>query len=198
MNVLPRVGMIYLPNNPISMKYREVVSQSWIAHGHGVDYHAGITPDTFDQAYRELNFGKKMSGRNKGRDFTETEKAVWYSHLMMWDIAARKRSPLIIVEHDVIQLKPLDMSKIEQYPCLGICHCGMLSNKPEKGYRISAGGAYVLTPDMGKHLVDNLPKTIETNSDGYIYRLLSRYGSFEHHVSTQLYIPEWGGTIAHD
>lgn len=190
--------MIYLPNNPVSMKYKEVVTRSWENGGHAVEFHAGITPDTFDQGVKKLNFGKKMAGRNKGRDFTETEKAVWYSHLMMWDIAARKSSPFIIVEHDVMLLNAIPPSKIEQYDCLGLCHCGLLSNKPEKGYRVSAGGAYMLKPDIGKKLVDNIPKTITCNSDGYISDVLTRYGSFEHKHSTQLFVPEWGGTIAHD
>ena len=194
---LPHVGMIFLENNPISEKYKSIVSQSWINAGFHIDYYQGITPDTFSHSVKELKFGKKATGRNKGRDFTETEKAIWYSHIKMWDIASRKASPFIIIEHDVMLLEHIDKIDIERYDILGLCHNGLLSKNPHRGYRVSAGGAYMLKNNVAKKMLDNLPDEITTNSDAYIHNYITRYGAFKHKHSTQLYLPDLGVTIDH-
>lgn len=198
MHKLPAVGMIYIHENPISLKYSEVVRVSWQNAGFTVNFHQGVTPETLDEQERKLNFGKKEGGRNKGKDFTETEKAVWYSHIMMWEIAARKENPLIIIEHDVLLLKGIEMSMLKSHPIIGLCHCGLLSKHPQKGYRISAGGCYMLSNQIAKKMLDGLPKTITCNSDGYIHNYITRYGAFKQDYSTQLYIPNFGSTIHHD
>lgn len=198
MNKLPTVGMIYLKDNEVSEKYKTIVKTSWENAGYYIDYQQGITPNTFGDSKVNLKFGKKKSGRNKGKNFTDTEKAVWYSHVKMWGIAAKKLNPYLIIEHDVILLKPLEHYHIEQHPILGVCHNGLLSNKPKKGYRISAGGAYLLKNNIAKKMIESLPDTIETNSDAYIHNFIARYGAFKHECCTQLYIPEFGTTIDHD
>ena len=195
---LPRVGMIYLEDNETSKKYKSIVSQSWKNAGFTIDYYFGITPNTFDKAVKQLEFGKKSTGRNIGKDFTETEKAIWYSHMKMWDIASRKASPLIVIEHDVMLLEAIDQITIDRYGIVGLCHNGLLSKKPEKGYRISAGGAYLIKNEIAKKMLESLPQIITTNSDAYIHNFIARYGVFKHHHSTQLYIPELGTTIDHD
>ena len=195
---LPRVGMIFLENNETSEKYKSIVSQSWKNAGYDIDYIQGITPQTFDSAIRQLNFGKKTTGRNIGKDFTDTEKAIWYSHMKMWDISSRKASPFIIIEHDVMLLQHIDRITVEQHSIVGLCHNGLLSKKPEKGYRVSAGGAYLLKKDIAQKMLDSLPKVITTNSDAYIHNFIAKYGTFKHQHSTQLYIPEIGTTIEHD
>tara|TARA_R110000868_G_scaffold30953_3_gene113857 strand:+ start:6292 stop:6882 length:591 start_codon:yes stop_codon:yes gene_type:complete len=190
------VGMIYLKDNPVSEAYRDIVKQSWLNAGYKIWYHEGITPETFDKAVKPLTFGKKERGRNKGGDLSPTEKAIWYSHMMMWDIAARKSNPLIVIEHDVMLLKHIDES-LQNHSIVNLSHCGLLSKHPDKGYRVSAGGAYLLTPEMGKKLIDNVPKVITYNSDGYIHNYITRYGAFRHEHSTQLYLPDLGSTIDH-
>jgi len=195
---LPRVGMIFLEGNKISEKYKSIVSQSWINGGYSLDYIQGITPDTFGDAVKPLKFGKKRSGRNAGKDFTETEKAIWYSHMKMWDITSRKASPYIIIEHDVMLLEHIDRIDIERYNILGLCHNGLLSKNPHRGYRVSAGGAYMLKNDIAKKMLDELPDVITTNSDAYIHNYITRYGVFKQSHSTQLYLPDLGTTIEHD
>lgn len=192
----PAVGMIYIKGNKISETYRDIVKQSWLNAGYKVWYHEAITPETLDQGVKQLNFGKKTSGRRKGQELSPTEKAIWYSHMMMWEIASRKQNPLIVIEHDVMLLQHIDHNLMNK-PIVGLSHCGLLSKHPHKGYRISAGGAYMLTPEMGKKLLDNLPKEVTYNSDGYIHNFIARYGSFRHEHSTQLYLPELGATIDH-
>ena len=195
---LPQVGMIYLPDNPTSIYYKNIVMQSWINAGFNVELHAGITPKTISSAKIKLNFGIKAAGRNVGKDFTDTEKAVWHSHVQMWEIAARKENPFIIIEHDVMLLKPIEQYHINGQNIIGLCHNGLLSKKPEKGYRVSAGGAYLLKNKVAKKMIENLPKEIVTNSDAYIHNYIARYGVFKHEYTTQLYLPNVGTTIAHD
>lgn len=48
---------------------------------------------------------KKM-GRQR-RPFSETEKAIFYSHAKVLSIIARKTSPAIVIEHDAELVKPL-------------------------------------------------------------------------------------------
>ena len=189
------VGMIHVAGDPTSNYYKKIVSQSWLNAGHNVMHFNGITPDTFDQAPMVLNFGKKKNGRNIGKNLTPTEKAIWYSHIMMWDMASKKSGPLIVIEHDVLMLKPYVHST--EYPIVGLCHCGLLSKKPERGYRISAGGAYLITAGIAKQMIRELPETINYNSDAYIHNYITKYGTFKHEHSTQLYLPEIGSTIDH-
>ena len=161
----PAVGMIYIKDNKISESYRDIVKQSWLNAGYKIWYHEAITPDTLDQGVKPLTFGLKDHGRRKGQDLTPTEKAIWYSHMMMWETAARKSNPLIVIEHDIMLLQQIDLTTIDSHPIVGLSHCGLLSKNPTKGYRISAGGAYMLTPDMAKKMLDNLPSVVTYNTD---------------------------------
>jgi len=198
MNKLPRVGMIWMPDNPVSVKYKEIVSHSWTNAGFELDYYDAITPENVqEKVNRPLNFGTKTSRKRFGQPFTPTEQAVWYSHAKMWDIAARKSSPLIIIEHDIILLKHIEKWTLEQHPILGLSHVGLLSKKAKKGYRISAGGAYMLTNEIAKKMLRNIPKLVDVNSDAYIHQFIARYGAFRHEYSTQLYLPDLGATIDH-
>lgn len=192
------VGMIHLPDDPISQTYKNLVSQSWINDGFEVSYYPGITPTDLETIENPLTFGLKASGRNKGNPLTDTEKSVWYSHRKMWDYAMKKANPLIIIEHDALLLKHLNISSIQRHPIVGICHCGLLSKNHERGYRISAGGAYIITPRMARKMIAEIPEEITFNSDGFIHNYITRYGVFEHDSVTQLYLPEIGSTINHD
>jgi len=195
--ITPAVGMIFLKDNKISETYKNIVKHSWINAGYKVWYHDAITPDTMHLGVKELKFGNKAQGRNKGNPLSPTEQAIWYSHMMMWEIASRKTNPLIVIEHDVMLLKPIEQSVLAQHPILGLSHCGLLSKHPHKGYRISAGGAYMLTPEIAKKMIDGVPELITYNSDGYIHNWIARYGTFRQEYSTQLYLPEVGVTIDH-
>jgi len=195
----PKVGMILLKGNEPAEKYKDLVSQSWINDGFEIEYHEAVTPDTIHIAQRlkKLKFGKKNQGRNKGKYLTPTEKAIWYSHMYMWSIAARKSSPFIVIEHDVMLMSPIQVNLLDPHPIVGLSHCGLLSKHPERGYRVSAGGAYYITNEIAKKMIEEIPDKITFNSDGYIHNYITRYGMFRHRHSTQLYIDKFGATIDH-
>lgn len=195
----PKVGMILLKGDRAGEAYKDLVSQSWSNAGFEIEYHEAVTPDTIPVAQRlkKLKFSKKDGGRNKGKYLTPTEKAIWYSHMYMWSIAARKSSPFIIIEHDVMLLVPIQDAIYSQYPIVGLSHCGLLSKHPERGYRVSAGGAYYITNAIAKQMIENIPEKITFNSDGYIHNYITRYGAWHHRHSTQLYIDKFGATIDH-
>lgn len=194
----PAVGMIHLPDDPISQTYKNLVVNSWINDGFEVHYYPGTTPADLETIEEPLNFGLKTGGRNKGKPLTDTEKAIWYSHRSMWDLASKKANPLIVIEHDALLLQHLDFSPIKRYPIVGICHCGLLSKHSERGYRISAGGAYILTSRLARNMIYNIPEEITINSDAYLHHYITRYGVFNHQYATQLYLPDIGSTIQHD
>jgi hypothetical protein len=196
--IKPAVGMIHLPGDPISETYKNLVVNSWINDGFKVYFYPGTTPTDLETINEPLNFGLKSQGRNKGKPLTDTEKAIWYSHRTMWEMASKKANPLIVIEHDALLLQHLDFSSIERYPIVGICHCGLLSKHSERGYRVSAGGAYILTSRLARKMISNIPEEITINSDAYLHNYITRYGVFNHHYATQLYLPDVGSTIQHD
>jgi len=196
--IKPAVGMIYLPNNPVSETYKNLVFNSWVNDGFSINYYSGTTPEDLDTIEKPLNFGLKSGGRNKGKPLTDTEKAIWYSHRSMWEMASKKANPLIVIEHDALLLQHLDVSIIKKYPIVGICHCGLLSKHSERGYRISAGGAYIITSRIARKMITNIPEEITINSDAYLHNWITRYGVFQHQYATQLYLPDIGSTINHD
>ena len=196
--IKPAVGMIYLPKNPVSETYKNLVFNSWVNDGFSINYYPGTTPENLDTIEKPLNFGLKSGGRNKGKPLTDTEKAIWYSHRSMWEMASKKANPLIVIEHDALLLQHLDVSVIKKYPIVGICHCGLLSKHSERGYRISAGGAYMITSRIARKMITNIPEEITINSDAYLHNWITRYGVFQHQYATQLYLPDIGSTINHD
>ena len=195
----PKVGMILLQGDPSAENYKDLVSQSWVNGGFEMEYHEAVTPKTMHIAQRlkKLKFGKKDGGRNKGKYLTPTEKAIWYSHMYMWSIAARKASPFIIIEHDVMLMAPIPLSVLSTHPIVGLSHCGLLPKHPERGYRVSAGGAYYITNAIAKQMIDEVPEKITYNSDGFIHNYITRYGTWNHRHSTQIYIDKFGSTIDH-
>ena len=150
--------MIAMTDHPISQMYVREVMPSWKEHDITPTIHEATTSK--DLIYRhQLTFGKKSSGRTS-RDFTFTEKAVWYSHFDLWCKCINEGS-LIIVEHDSKLMKPLpDMSK-EGYK--------FLSYSSEHNNAMAVGSGYYLRPRVAERLIANtMSREIRINSDGFI------------------------------
>jgi len=170
--------MIQMSDNPVSQMYRRSVLKSWKKYNESfVDFEA-VTPK--DLVYRnELKFGIKKSKSGK-RDFTLTEKAVWYSHFDLWCLSIRKRRKILVIEHDSKLVKPLpDLSK-EGYKFLSF-NKGKLKNrvtstsKHTGSYRsLTPGSGYYIVPAVAERLVANaVANTININSDGFIATILN-------------------------
>jgi len=163
------IYMIQMSDNPVSQMYRRSVLKSWKDEDKvPIDFEA-VTPK--DLVYRnELKFGIKKS-KSPDRDFTLTEKAVWYSHFDLWCLSVRERKKILIIEHDSKLVKPLPDLKKEGYKFLSFSEGTFKAGK----YRqCTVGAGYYIVPTTAERLVANaVAQEITVNSDGFIAHILN-------------------------
>lgn len=160
-----QIHQIIISDHPVSLMYQQVVRKSWTKNKLKVEKFEAVTPK--DLPFRdELNFGKKLTGR-KHRAFTDTEKAVWYSHYDLWKKCAQSKESFIIIEHDSLLVKPLPNLKRDNHKFLSFV-------KRKNDHVMSPGSGYYITPKIAKErLIDTIPKSISHNSDGHLFQQLS-------------------------
>jgi hypothetical protein len=131
----------------------------------------------------------------EGRDFTDTELAIWGSHYALWKQCAEQNNPYIIIEHDALLMKPLPFEKMKHWNvvlCLGYTY---LKGNGPVGSKWPCG-AYTLHPAKAKILVNHVRGCIiKANSDAYIQKFTTvddKYFS-----AVQLYHADMGNTIRH-
>ncbi len=112
----PPVLMIRMKGHEKSEEYAEISRKTWEDQGYNVTYMDAITPETmhtfedpqirFDYRIliRTTERERQELQQNKGFKFegvfSDTEKAVWYSHVKAWRQVASGDEPTIICEHD--------------------------------------------------------------------------------------------------
>lgn len=161
MSLLPPVLMISMTGNPISEHYRDLAKPTWEYFGFTVHHFEAITPATMPNY---LNFAPIKHGKYK-RPFSETEKAVWYSHIEAMRVVRDSRVPTIIVEHDaMLQKRPHPI----RYEADLVCFC---RNK-ERRTKLP-GAAYYIKPEYAKRVVNKIKsvKQIIFNSDLYLHKM---------------------------
>lgn len=153
------IYMMSMTGHPVSEMYKREVLPSWKEYD--VKQFEAVTPK--DLVYKtKLNFGRKTS--NIKRDFTATEKAVWYSHFDLW-CKCINQGPLIVIEHDSKLVNPLPDLSNEGYKFLSFID---IDYKP-KGKHIAPGSGYYITPPVAERLVARaVAKPITKNSDGHL------------------------------
>lgn len=186
--------MIVVKDNPISEHYRDLCLPSWEEKGFKVNIFDAVTPETLDQ-YNELTFGKKVNKHNKVLDFTETEKAVWYSHYLLWKRCFDNNTPLIVCEHDIKLLAKLG-NEVFKNDMACICH--VKRNRKENTIIRHAGGAYFLTPKVAKNLVRVSNRIIDFNSDWWLHLNCDEYGKWLVGKSIHSVDPDIGVTVTHN
>ena len=172
-----------MSHHPISMYYRGRVEESW--DGYDLKFFEATTPENNAKAF--LNFGKKRGTI----EFTETEKAVWYSHVEMWARVRGKTKGVIIIEHDAMLVRPIPVRLFENdMVCLG--HTGVKRNALH-------GLAYYLTPSIATKMVADVKsiKKIEWNSDATIAGYCDKIGVLQKDHVKQIQNRSVGVTIEH-
>jgi GR25 family glycosyltransferase involved in LPS biosynthesis len=151
--------MIVIDEHPISQMYSRITVPTWEKLGHKINKFSAVTPKDLYKK-RQLTFGAK-----KNRDFTGTEKAVWYSHFELWCECLKSKTPMIILEHDSKIIKPLpDLSK-EGYKFLSFIN----RDFGQKGQHLAPGSGYYITPLVAQRLIaEAVCKPIAINSDGHL------------------------------
>lgn len=173
------IWMIGMEEHPVSMMYMRKTLPSWKKRGYDVKIFNAITPKDLYKKHK-LNFGTKLTGKVK-REFTETEKAVWYSHFELWCKCFLKNKPVLIIEHDSKLVKPLPDLKHEGYKVLSYIDRDF---GEERGNKVMApGSGYYITPIIAQRLITSavVRDEINQNSDGHIatYLNYSRQNSME-------------------
>ena len=152
-----------MSDHPISQMYLREVLPSW--KDYKVTKFEATTPK--DLVYKnKLTFGLKSTER----EFTSTEKAVWYSHFELWCKCIVEKQPIVILEHDSKLVKPLpDLSK-EGYKFLSFIE----RDFGKKGKHMAPGSGYYITPPVAERLVARaVIKPIKQNSDGHLGTFLN-------------------------
>jgi hypothetical protein len=181
----PEVWMLSISDNVISQTWRKFAQPTWEAFGYKVNHFEAITPDTMPD--NPLTFGKKKSKI----DFTLTEKAVWYSHMAMWEHCVTLDKPIICVEHDI---KLLREPVYEGRVC---CIAHTLRNNGAKAKL--GGGAYYIDPWGAAKLcsiVDD-KRPLEFNSDWWIHKNCDLHGQWDMDSSVQMQDRFIGVTVEH-
>lgn len=128
----PPVIIIRIKDNPLSEKLAKETKESWERFGHTTELFDAITPDDFDR-YDYLDFGDEVlphkkeyetttnvslekGGKSFDRVISDTAKAVYYSHIEVWNLISERRKPHIVVDHDMsLQFDIPDVKRFEFY-----------------------------------------------------------------------------------
>ena len=181
----PDVWMISISDNPVSQHYRDICKPTWEEQGFNVIDFEAVTPETVEkEGMDELEFFKIIRKDGSTRDFTETEKAIWWSHFVLWHKCLIRKKPIIVAEHDAFVRKELP-SVLYRPSKLKFAFLGTAKGRNLEGkYVLAPCTAYYLTPEIASELVKVRfkrwsskvvgldPVGIYMNVDGY---MLSEY-----------------------
>jgi len=154
------IYMIIMDEHPISQMYSRTTIPSWKKQGYKINKFNAVTPkDLYSKS--TLTFG------NKGeRNFTQTEKAVWYSHFELWCKCLNNKKPMLILEHDSKLVKKLPNLSKEGYKFLSFINRDF---GRYKGKHLAPGSGYYITSLIAQRLISHaVCKPIRQNSDGHL------------------------------
>jgi hypothetical protein len=153
------VYAIVVRGNEASEYYFNKIKPVWKSIGIDLRLFDATTPDTLPT--QPLKFARNKTDKYTtidpaGKEFTATEKAVWYSHYRLWWKSATENKQLVVVEHDCA---PFDLSKL------------WYDEKDHfKSFDIGALGCYVIKPSFARMVLSHLKSTsISVGPLGYIY-----------------------------
>ena len=136
LNTLPAY-MIVVKGNHISESYAEYCIPKWESLGYSITRIDAYTPDNVPSGplkFKPIVSYKYRENGGRGKKFSPTEIAIWYSHLKAWQIVTDTQTPSLILEHDSI---PNNNNIIDWDDRYEFCT-----------YDIGAMGCYVITPRM--------------------------------------------------
>lgn len=169
--------------------------QSWVDAGYDIQIVEAETPSTMNDCGIDINFSPiKVMGRQR-RPFSETEKAVFYSHAKVLRIISRKSNPAIVLEHDAELIKPLPDDIYDM-------DITALGCTPKGNGRIAQTPAlaYLIYPNIANRLYKFLTSIeCKGNVDAYINDYMKEYGSNDKHIHHVRHMKdnEIGNTIDH-
>jgi GR25 family glycosyltransferase involved in LPS biosynthesis len=193
MTIDPKIYMIQMSTNKISQHYKNLVLPSW--KDYNVHLYEAVTPETIEKQKIQLTFNTKHSHSSFGISFSETEKAIWYSHYNLWEICIQINKSIIVLEHDMQLVDPMFTQNFREKNGVGL---GMTYSDYHKANINLPCGAYYITPHLAKVLVKTVHKwdDIKINPDGYIKKFLDTDRT--NWCVTQVIDKKIGTTIIHN
>jgi hypothetical protein len=178
-NYRPPVYMIRIKGHELSEKYAKISRATWEKEGFEVTYIDAITPETMDTFESpKIRFAPKLhlrpneekrieSQEKKGFKFhgvfSETEKAVWMSHIKALRDLVKLKEPAIICEHDaLVQHMNWDCEHHDFF---------MMSKN-------ILGAAFyhpTFVKRFLKHTQNEDPFVVRMNPDAYMYDFVNKY-----------------------
>jgi GR25 family glycosyltransferase involved in LPS biosynthesis len=162
------VWMISLIGDKQADQLRSITLPTWEEQGFVVNLFDAITPDKIKNLDIQLTFDQKYLNRrnNNLKPFTETEKAIWYSHTLLWEKCIRTNKPFIILEEDCLLIESF-FQKINVKALMCFCH---MANK----IMLTPAAGYIILPSVAEDLYRHALKhpRITYNVDSYIKRCM--------------------------
>jgi GR25 family glycosyltransferase involved in LPS biosynthesis len=177
----PETWMISITDNPISQYYKEICLPTWQENGYKVNHFEAITPESMKNI-TDLDFFGKLRKNGKVVPFSETEKAVWYSHYFLWVNCIKLNKPIIVFEHDAFMTSDVKPSQFR-----GVDFAFMCNKLTPENYRgLLPCGAYYISPKMAKCFVELSRRKVSAqkydnvgvyvNVDGFVRRTVEDLG----------------------
>lgn len=149
--------------------------QGWESQGFDVNHFEAITPTTMSD-YLRFTHKDRNNPENDLVDFTPTEKAIWYSHVSLWQKSFRENKNFIIIEHDVVPTANIPL-EWDVYRMKYFCVTNIKGRYNTWEQEMTPAGGYVLHPDGAKFMLDRVLDTqyrIKANVDSQIYTCRDR------------------------
>jgi len=199
--------MIAISGNETSEFYSQVCKESWEKRGYTVEHFEAVVPETIPEN-GELTFGL-----HKGRrEFTATERAIWYSHFNLWKHCVETNEAIHVIEHDSFLL-----DEMPDFTGADIELFAIFDYRYKSSYRgiknvVSPCAGYYISPEAAKVLIEkstnqvitlNVDWTVHETYDDYHLEETGRENlRFQMNIQgqcvvQQLYIPDVGTTIEH-
>lgn len=140
---------------------------SWTKQGFEVNHFEAITPATMPNF---LKFGTKdrlvnSIKKNKLAEFTETEKAIWYSHFTLWKKCLDSNTPFVIIEQDNILTEKFPTTW-RLYRLKYFCQASKPDRySPTKKRKFTPAAGYVLTPEGAEFIINHTLNKPEQQSN---------------------------------
>lgn len=141
-NTLPSF-VIVIKDHPVSCFYYEKMKPLWNSLNVYPEVFDAIVPDTIPS--ESLMFRKNYAHKYAkigGKEFTETEKACFYSHFTLWKKCVELNTKILVLEHDNVPFNPSLLFFNEEIFF--------------KSFDIGAMGCYVIDPFFAKLAINRV------------------------------------------
>ena len=179
------VWMIALLGRKDVEPVRQQALDTWYERGVEVKFFDAITPEELPNLSR-LNLTRKEKIGYYGGPvpFSDTEKAIWYSHFFLWQHCIEVDKPICIIEEDCMLIKPWP-EFFMVYKAAAFCY---------DSKEITPCAGYIITPETAKYLHDfALTETLQYNVD----HLLSKHIDDKKPIDLAIQVPRDWRTIEH-